>query len=88
MYVIIGKVLKDGILGQFIYRPTYDQYSILLKEHQLCNSLLYVNYMRMDSTCFEELLSLVGPKLVRLCTRPDCLSIGEILSTTVRLKCN
>jgi len=41
--------------------------------------------MRMDSTCFEELLVLVGPKLVRLFTKPDCLSVGEIVSVTIRL---
>lgn len=69
----------------FREKPIYGQYSILQKEHQLCNSLLYFNYMRMDPSCFEELLTLVGPKLLRSFTRPDCLSIGEILSATIRL---
>ncbi|CAI6371138.1 unnamed protein product [Macrosiphum euphorbiae] len=56
----------------------------LTNEQQLSNSALYQNFMRMSSTTFEELTCIIGIKIKRIPSRPDVLSVGEILSATLR----
>lgn len=50
---------------------------------QLMNSALYQNFIRMNSITFEELVCEVGHKLKRVPSRPDILSVGEILTATL-----
>ncbi|CAI6358625.1 unnamed protein product [Macrosiphum euphorbiae] len=56
----------------------------LTSELQLTNSELYQNFVRMSASTFEELVCLVGPKIMRFPSRPDILSVGEVLTTTLR----
>lgn len=48
------------------------------------NSALYQNCIRMNCVTFEELVCEVGHKLERVPSRPDILSVGEILTVTLR----
>jgi len=41
----------------------------------------------MSPTTFEGLVILMGPSLQRIHSRPDILSVGEILAATLRLVC-
>ncbi|XP_016656676.1 putative nuclease HARBI1 [Acyrthosiphon pisum] len=45
---------------------------------------MFFNFMRMSSSNFEDLVSLVGPLIYRHPYRPDILSPREILSATLR----
>lgn len=39
----------------------------------------------MSSSTFEELLIIVGPRFQRSSSRPDILSVGEIVAAMLRL---
>ncbi|KAL5243347.1 hypothetical protein ACI65C_010757 [Semiaphis heraclei] len=68
----------------FLDRELHGHYHCFARELQLYNSALYFNFMRMTSTTFEELVILVSPKLQRNPIRKDILSVGEILTATLR----
>ncbi|XP_022159914.1 uncharacterized protein LOC111026196 [Myzus persicae] len=68
----------------FKERRRLDHYTTLVKEYQLNNSAMFFNFMRMSSSNFEDLVSLVGPLIYRHPYRPDILSPREILSATLR----
>lgn len=38
----------------------------------------------MKASTFEELICIIGPKLQRVPSRHDVLSVGEILTATLR----
>ena len=44
-------------------RSKYGAFHQLLKELQLLDTSCYQNFLRMDSSSFEELLQRVGPKI-------------------------
>lgn len=56
----------------------------MILEQRLSNFGLYFNFSRMSPTTFEELVVLVGPFLQRSPSRPDILSVGEMLAATLR----
>ncbi|KAL5237508.1 hypothetical protein ACI65C_004918 [Semiaphis heraclei] len=56
----------------------------LTSELQLTISELYQNFVRMSASTFEELVCIVGPKIMRFPSRPDILSVGEVLTATLR----
>ncbi|KAL5236533.1 hypothetical protein ACI65C_003943 [Semiaphis heraclei] len=56
----------------------------LTSELQLTNSELYQNFVRMSASTFEELVCIVGLKIMRFPSRPDILSVGEVLTATLR----
>lgn len=64
----------------------FGHHSCFIKELQLYNSALYVNFMRMTSITFEQLIILVSPKLQRNELRKDILSVEEILTATLRYR--
>jgi hypothetical protein len=66
-------------------RSNLGNFNTMLKEHQLSNSSLFFNFMRMSSSTFEKLLAIVGPSLQRFPSRADNLSVGEIVGATLRL---
>lgn len=68
----------------FKERRCLDHYATLVKEYQLNNSAMFFNFMRMSSSNFEDLVSLVAPLIYRHPYRPDILSPREILSATLR----
>ncbi|XP_022166223.1 uncharacterized protein LOC111030837, partial [Myzus persicae] len=61
-------------------RKTHGHYQSLTSGMQLMNSALYQNFIRMNSVTYEELVCEVGHKLERVPSRPDILSVGEILT--------
>ncbi|XP_008183630.3 protein ALP1-like [Acyrthosiphon pisum] len=62
----------------------HGHYHCLTSELQLTNSEQYQNFIRMSASTFEELVCLVGPKIKRFPSRPDIISVGEILTATLR----
>ena len=58
-------------------RDKYGAYHQLIKELQLDTSS-YCNFLRMDSSSFEELLQKVGPKM------RQAIPAGERLAVTLR----
>lgn len=66
-------------------RSNLGHFKTMLKEHQLSNSFLFFNFTRMSSSIFEDLLLIVGPSVQRSPSRPDILSVGEIVGATLRL---
>lgn len=68
----------------FKERKTHGHYHCLLAEFQLSNSAMYYNFLRMSSICFEHLVQLIGPSIQRVPSRPDILSVGELLTCTLR----
>ncbi|XP_016658258.1 protein ALP1-like isoform X2 [Acyrthosiphon pisum] len=65
-------------------RRVHGHWHCLTSELQLTNSELYQNFLRMSASTFEELVCLVGPKIMRFPSRPDILSVGEVLTATLR----
>lgn len=65
-------------------RPRHGHYNTMILEQRLSNSGLYFNFARMSPSTFEKLVVLVGPSLQRFPSRPDILSVGEILAATLR----
>lgn len=57
----------------------------MINEHRLSNSDLFFNFTRMSPTTFEELVILMGPYLQRIHSRPDILSVGEILAVYIKV---
>lgn len=55
----------------FKERRCLDHYSTLVKEYQLNISAMFFNFMRMSSSNFEDLVSLVAPLIYRHPFRPD-----------------
>ncbi|XP_016656399.1 protein ANTAGONIST OF LIKE HETEROCHROMATIN PROTEIN 1-like [Acyrthosiphon pisum] len=68
----------------FQERRNLGHHTLLVEEYKLNNSAKFYNFMRMSSSNFEDLLSMVGLLVYRIPTRPDVLSPGEILSATIR----
>lgn len=66
-------------------RIDHSHFNTMINEHRLSNSDLFFNFTRMSPTTFEEMVILLGPYLQRIHSRPDILSVGEILATTLRL---
>jgi len=65
-------------------RIVHGHYHCLTSELQLTNSEQYQNFIRMSASKFEELVCLVRPKIKRFPSRPDIISVGEILTATLR----
>ena len=65
-------------------RDKYGAYHQLIKELQLDTSS-YCNFLRMDSSSFEELLQKVGPKITFKDTNMrQAIPAGERLAVTLR----
>ncbi|XP_060859040.1 uncharacterized protein LOC132936341 [Metopolophium dirhodum] len=65
-------------------RRVHGHWHCLTSGLQLINSELYQNFIRMSASTFEELVCVVGPKIKRFPSRPDILSVGEVLTATLR----
>jgi len=65
-------------------RNTHGHYQSMTSGMQLMNSALYQNFIRMNFITFKELVCEVEHKLERVPSRPDILSVGEILTVTLR----
>ena len=66
-------------------RPKHGAYYQLLNELRLSDPFSYKNFLRMDATCFEELLSKVGPMIEKEDTNMrQAISPAERLALTLR----
>ena len=68
-----------------LHRESYGAYHQLLQELQLMDTSSYRNFLRMDSSSFEELLSKIAPKITYENTiMRDAIPPGERLAVTLR----
>lgn len=68
----------------FQNRKGQGAYHNLLQEMKLADSEKYFNYLRMSSEIFQELLTIVGPRLTRNYNVREPISEGERLALTLR----
>ena len=67
------------------HRERFGAYHHLMQEMKLLDTSSYRNFLRMDSSSFEELLNKVGQKITfRDTTMRDAIPAGERLAVTLR----
>lgn len=65
-------------------RQSLGFYENLVAEMRLNDNETFINFHRMTPAAFDELLSIVGPSIERLCVGQRSISSGQRLSLTLR----
>ena len=68
----------------FAERKIKGEYHLLIQDLKLHDAVYFFRYFRMDTTQFENLLTMIAPRIQKSSLKRECISPSERLCVTLR----